>query len=148
MLKHVNNEEKKSRYTIIVYYFVYAAQIICNVIGVLRTIAFMELKRNCPLNHDRVCRFFFGHISPTLLPVLLVSSLSRSLDLSNLTDGSQAYPEETRRVGAISACSNARQTICLSRGTGRSGRNSEEGFFCALLSKNEPPFDTLRRAET
>lgn len=50
----------------------------------------MGLKRNCPLNHDQLCRFLPGHISLTLLPVLLVSSFSRSLDLSNLTDGSQA----------------------------------------------------------
>lgn len=75
----------------VLHSFVYPAQIIYNVIGVLRTIAFMGLKRNCPLNHDRLCRFLLGHISLTLLLVLLVSSLSRSPDLSDLTDGSQTY---------------------------------------------------------
>lgn len=111
------------------YSFVYATQIIYNVIDVLRTIAFMGLKRNCPLNHDRLCRFLLGHISPTLLLVLLVSTLSRSPRSLESRRQIANLPEETRRVGAISACFNARQTICLSRGTDKSRRNSGGGVL-------------------
>lgn len=130
------------------YSFVYATQIIYSVIDVLRTIVFMGLKRNCPLNHDRLCRFLLSHISPTLLPVLLVSTLSRSPDLSNLADRSQVYRRKrdaSERFPRVSMPD--RQFVCREERTKADGTR-RRGSFCALLSKNGPPYDTLRRAGT
>lgn len=83
--------------------------IIHNVIDVLRTIAFMVLERNCPLNHDRFCRFLSSHVSPSPYPSCFVTrAISRP---TNLAVGSQVYGRETWHVEAISACSD-KQFVC------------------------------------
>lgn len=101
---------------------VYVTYIIHNVIDVLRTIAFMGLERNCPLNHDRFCCFLSSHVSPSPYPsCFVIRAISRP---SNLAVGSQVYGRETWHVEAISACSD-KQFVCREEQTG--GRNSEKG---------------------
>lgn len=128
-------------------------QIIYSVIGVLRTISFTRLKRNCPLNHDRLCRFLLGHISPTLLLVPLVSSLSRSLDLTNLADGSQAYRRKrdaSERFPRVPM--HDRQFVCREERTRANGtRRRKRGPFapsCRRTGLSSIPYVVRRLNET
>lgn len=95
-------KEKKSRYAVIAllcYSFVYATQIIYNVIDVLRTIAFMGLKRNCPLNHDRLCRFLLGCTYPRRSSLSFLFRHSHDLPIFRIspTDRKSAGGNATRR---------------------------------------------------
>jgi len=94
----------------------------------------MILKRSNPLNHDQFCRFFIRPAYPTYLFVLLISSLSRSLDLSNRLRWIASLPEETRRSDfRVFQCDwqfHDRQFVCR-EGADKRERNLEDGFALA-----------------
>lgn len=96
----------------------------------------MGLKRNCPLNRDRLCRFLSVSSYHVYTPRSSLSFLFRhSRNLSNLAAGSHSRIadslEETRLVGTISARSERhdRQFVC------QEGTGASKEYLCALLSE-------------
>lgn len=125
--------------------FVYTTQVICNVIGVLRTIAFMGLTRNYPLNHDRLCRFLLRPHIPNVPPCpfcFVTLAISRSFGsrrrIASLPGGNATRRDDFR----VFRCTT--DNLFVARSRQEWTEPGEEGSFCALLSTKGPPFDTLR----
>lgn len=145
------NNYEITYYAIIVSYnalLVYMTYIIYNVIDVLRTIAFMVLERNCPLNHDRFCRFLSSHVIPFTLSFFL---FRHSRDLSTLessTVGSQKSTGGKRGMSKRFPRVPANNLFVARSGQKRTQFGERDGLpFCVLLSDGLL-LDILRRAET